>query len=345
MKRSVDALLALIGKYRSELMGLAIIWVMMLHGSELYSAVHIPLVSTIAKRGNLGVDIFLFLSGFGLWFSLEKNSDTGSFYRRRMKRVLLPYLILALPFWIYNTLHLRAGVGKFLLDYTGISFVAQGVVTTWYVFLIIGLYLAYPLIYRWEKKRGLWADVVMIAASILICLLLRKGCPVLYKHIEIAITRVPGFLLGSLAARLSKNKTTGDYCFLAGYTILAVVVFFMHIPAKQTDLDLSVVLYRFGGIGIALAVIAVFSVLYNAISGWAGDFRSKALQHLGTVSLELYLLHIFLRTLLRYNEVGVHASAGKQSLIWFLTVVAAVALSSAFHYIYDRICDRTQRRS
>ena len=345
MRRAIDAILKLIGKYRSELMGVAIIWVIMLHGSELYSAVHIPLVSTIAKRGNLGVDMFLFLSGFGLWFSLEKNSDTGAFYRRRMKRVLLPYLILALPFWIYNTLHLNAGFSKFLMDYTGVSFVAQGVVTTWYVFLIIVLYLAYPLFYRWEKKKGLYADIVMITVCIVICLVLRKACPSLYNRIEIAITRVPAFLLGSFAARLPQENAKAGYCFLAAYSIMAVVAFFLYIPVKHVDSGLSVLLYRFGGIGIALTVMTVFSLFYDLLSRWIGGWRSKSLQHLGAISLELYLLHIFLRTLLRHNKVGIHASALKQSLIWFLTVVAAVVLSSAFHYIYERISNQVQRRN
>ena len=340
MKRLIDTLLSYAKNYRLELMGVAITWVMMLHGSELYSTVRIPIVSTIAKRGNIGVDMFLFLSGFGLWFSLEKNNDTIAFYRRRVKRVLLPYLILAFPFWIYNTLYYKAGFSKFLMDYMGISFVTQGVVTTWYIFLIIALYLVYPLIYHWEKKSGLIADAAMIVACISFCIVLKRHLPSLYGHVEIAITRVPAFLLGSLAARLTKQKNKAEYVFFASYAIFATAIFILHIPIKKSNLDLSVVLYRFGGAGIAVMVITVFSVFYDRISKWRGGFRSKLLQHLGIISLELYLLHIFLRTLLRHNKVGIHASALQQSFIWFLTIVIAVVLSTMFHYLYERIGNR-----
>lgn len=61
--------LADISRYRGELMGLAIIFVILFH-------VGLPREDAffgLKRMGNIGVDFFLFLSGMGLWFSWTKQ--------------------------------------------------------------------------------------------------------------------------------------------------------------------------------------------------------------------------------------------------------------------------------
>jgi peptidoglycan/LPS O-acetylase OafA/YrhL len=48
---------------------------------------------------SVGVEVFLFLSGMGLYFSYTKNKDTGAFLRKRFIRVLIPYLIYGSVIW------------------------------------------------------------------------------------------------------------------------------------------------------------------------------------------------------------------------------------------------------
>ena len=68
--------LSLISKYRGELMGFAMIYVVMFH---VCGARHDTLWYCLARCGNLGVDIFLFLSGIGLWFAWTRNSSLRQF--------------------------------------------------------------------------------------------------------------------------------------------------------------------------------------------------------------------------------------------------------------------------
>lgn len=49
-----------------------------------------------ASIGNVGVDIFLLLSGIGLYYSYERSS--AGFFKRRLSRVLIPHLIFAVPY-------------------------------------------------------------------------------------------------------------------------------------------------------------------------------------------------------------------------------------------------------
>ena len=68
--------LANISRYRGELMGAAMIFVI------LFSRLDFPRDDTffgLRRIGNIGVDIFLFLSGMGLWFSWTKRPSLSHF--------------------------------------------------------------------------------------------------------------------------------------------------------------------------------------------------------------------------------------------------------------------------
>ena len=77
--------LSLLSQYRTPLMGLAALLIIACHApaSGVFMAhwAHVALA-----HGNIGVDIFLFLSGIGCWFSLSKGSQTnwgGAFLKKR----------------------------------------------------------------------------------------------------------------------------------------------------------------------------------------------------------------------------------------------------------------------
>lgn len=85
--------LNLLSKYRAPLMGVAILMIVFFH-----MPVEIPApFSYFKKLCECGVDIFLLVSGFGLYNSLDKNPDTLSFYKRRVERLApsyIPFIIL-----------------------------------------------------------------------------------------------------------------------------------------------------------------------------------------------------------------------------------------------------------
>lgn len=86
--------LGIFTQYRRELMGVATVLILLCH-SLLPPAIHCPndILRWIIITGNRGVDIFLFLSGLGMYHSLRKmtkwnrggefggmQKDTGTFY-------------------------------------------------------------------------------------------------------------------------------------------------------------------------------------------------------------------------------------------------------------------------
>ncbi len=88
--------LANISRYRGELMGAAMIFVILFH-------VGLPRDDTffgLRRIGNIGVDIFLFLSGMGLWFSWTKKPSLSHFFSRRFLRIYPAWFIIACLYYI-----------------------------------------------------------------------------------------------------------------------------------------------------------------------------------------------------------------------------------------------------
>ena len=94
----------IVSKYRTLLMGIAIITILIFHFVEdCHSANHnyeglIRLYKICI--GSSGVDIFLLLSGFGLYYSFKKNDNIKEFYTKRFTKILIPYLIVAILYLI-----------------------------------------------------------------------------------------------------------------------------------------------------------------------------------------------------------------------------------------------------
>src|SRR3712207_9227987 len=63
-----------ISKYRGELMGAAMLFIILFH----VSLPRYDMFFGLRRMGNIGVDIFLFLSGIGLWFSWTKNHPSSA---------------------------------------------------------------------------------------------------------------------------------------------------------------------------------------------------------------------------------------------------------------------------
>lgn len=77
-------------QYRAKLMGIAILAIIACHLFQLYTMM--PWI----RFGSIGVEIFFFLSGMGLVFSIRRNGNVLQFYGRRALRILPSYYIVLL---------------------------------------------------------------------------------------------------------------------------------------------------------------------------------------------------------------------------------------------------------
>ncbi|MGG6547118.1 UNVERIFIED_CONTAM: acyltransferase family protein, partial [Prevotella sp. 15_C9] len=77
-------------------MGQEIIFVMLLNVGLPRNDLYIGL----SRISNIGVDMFFFLSGIGLWYSWAKDSSTNTFYLKRIFRIYPTWLIVATAYYV-----------------------------------------------------------------------------------------------------------------------------------------------------------------------------------------------------------------------------------------------------
>ena len=116
-----------LSKYRKVLMGVQIILIIIFHFTEdckIYDVRFSGIINLFYRYiRSSGVDMFLLLSGLGLYFSWKKKPEPKAFYKKRYMRILIPYFIVAVPAWIWlDIFWMDKGWGAFFKDISFISF-------------------------------------------------------------------------------------------------------------------------------------------------------------------------------------------------------------------------------
>lgn len=323
----------LLSKFRSELMGLACLWVM-LHHNYFDWPIALESLERFAKYGNLGVDMFLLLSGVGLYYAWVKQPKLGTFYVRRLVRVLVPYALLAVPYWVWRDLWL--GQGSFLRDVTQLSFPLNGVITTWYIPAITVFYLCYPLIARFLFSGDRWSRTVILCGCVMVlCLHLAYDHDQIYRNCEIALTRSVIFILG---CALGKNVKDGTPIPKA-LPLLGLLLIMLNNSFRRHT-ALAAVWIRFSYIPLSLAVIILLCWLLWKLErfGWLRRF----LRFFGERSLILYLSHVLIRNAFyHYYPVDLWDRWGVLTYALILTV--SLILSTLIHPIIQKLCGELLR--
>ena len=128
-------------------MGIAILGVCLLHAFKWAGIGESPIAHVIGPFARIAfTDGFLFLSGFGLYYSFSKNGDLCKFYTKRVNRVLLPYMIMGLPFFLLGLITGDISVSDFLLKFTSLYFWCFGNDGMWYISVSLALYFIFPVV-------------------------------------------------------------------------------------------------------------------------------------------------------------------------------------------------------
>ena len=308
---------------RNELFGLSILWIVLFHiylNIRLTGFPGAPYLSRVLYRGNIGVDIFLFLSGIGLSRSMRVNS-IRTFYKHRFNRVVPPYLLVAIPFFLWlNIIRDSGGIGEFLLNLSTINYwiTTGGYYPIWYVSFILVLYLLFPWLYRWDEKSSHISTVCIIFLSVVIeyWMCIKGYLP--FKTSERALSRIPVFMIGLLSASyiLSGSKIQ-QWKVLTAF--LSGICLFTLISLKHVHLHLIAVRYLYCPIGVAIIIsYAYFRKKVNLNRVW------KALAWIGNISFELYVVHVVLIRVIVVTDFWQLVDKG-----WWWVIIPAVSLPIA----------------
>lgn len=91
-------------KYREIWMGIAMLWIMLFHSGFVFSNKIVKMAQAI---GYGGVDVFLFASGIGNYFSYTKDECPLLFLKRRILRLAPVYIPFIIVWNILNIIERR----------------------------------------------------------------------------------------------------------------------------------------------------------------------------------------------------------------------------------------------
>ena len=199
--------------YRGELMGIAILGVCIAHAfswAHLDASIASKILSPFCRIAF--TEGFLFLSGLGLYYSFQKNDNIDLFYKKRINRVFIPYVIMAFPFLLYDAYSGGISLPDFILRLSALYFWFCGNDGMWYISISLALYFIFPLVYKFlfseNDIRHVAGKVTLIAIGcILLCFLMHVYVPNYYAKVEIGLSKVPVFFIGMFAGYLSYRKT------------------------------------------------------------------------------------------------------------------------------------------
>ena len=270
------------------------------------------------------VPLFVMITGALL---LPVRGDASTFYKKRIPRVLYPFLIWSVLYnlfpWITGLLGLNPQIILDFFPYAGEEVMRQSfsvsleyilmipfnfsilAVHMWYIYLLIGLYLYLPVFSAWVEKASERAKLMFLLAWGVTLLL-----PYYYQFVSnylwgtcswnsfgmlYAFAGFNGYLLlghylKNLEWSLKKTLTIGIPMFAVGYAV--TFLGFRHITAlpEYTD-EMLELFFTYCSLNVVMMTIPVFMLAKKVKVN--SERMKKALANLTVCGFGIYMIHYF----------------------------------------------------
>ena len=341
-----------ISEARNVIFGIATLWIGLFHSDNLNLAAYIdfePLTEVFKALkgwGNSGVDMFLFLSGIGLYFSYTKDSHVLTFWKKRLMRIL-PTAFLIATFYVsfrYVNGRFTSGLSYYVSRLTFTYFFFSGERVFWFISLILLLYLVFPIFYKIIAKWRIWGMLALVALVIIFNFTLRAVKPGVYSNVEIAFCRIPVFIIGIWAGKfVMEKKEISRWWLLAFLGITAAMLIIMgnftaiiksFVPGYNKDMETMYIwLYRYAScpLGISLVILDSFIITELRKRGRCNVLRNF-FEFVGMYSMEYYMIYLNINHYLeRIYEIG----PKQQIMLYFGSFVVSLVLC----VLTRKVCD------
>lgn len=320
-----------ISRYKAALMGIAILIVVYGHyfyyhsGLKSYTELNITLPYTLCS-----VDMFLFLSGFGIFHSLSKNDNPLQFIQRRLGRLLpsyLPFILVYCLFCLWADLMTKY---QALGNLTTFGWWAQiGGQFNWYIPTLIVMYLMSPLFYHIIKAYGR-KSLLMLPLFFLI----DAGC--IGTSLMMGVSRFPVYFLGMFlgAEAHQGNQPSRRHLILSaiGFVVSMVGLYFLvkRLPWTLNAYGFWWHPYIFATPGLVYGLTWFLSKLEKTA---AGHQVNRFLSFLGGKSFEIYLCHILVYTMALHFGVSSYPA-------WAVMAVIGILVGCIYNTVITKISFR-----
>ena len=280
-----------VSTYRSQLMGWSILWIMALH----FRFISLKPFGFVAQYGFSGVEIFMFVSGLGLYHSLNKQPALLQFYQKRLIRIFPTYAIIGL---FASFILLGDNLPTYLLRCTTIGFWTGMPYFEWYIPSIISLYFAAPFIKKLLDSRWSPALIVIVLFILVSAFFIAKSQPSDLSHFFLYY-RIPSFIAGMVCTKCLLNKFIPLPAMMKCYWLtaaLGVVVFIFCFPLHH-----QIYAYKYYSLFFLMPLFIAFFCIFSKLLGPL----SYIIKSVGDASLEVYLIQYLFFSAIIHDQLPI----------------------------------------
>lgn len=323
---------SILSKHRNKIMASAMIWIAFFHATCWFDN---KAVSFFKTNGFGGVDMFLFLFSFGLFYSLKKKTDSVRFYLDRAKRIL-PYVV---PVFVFVCVLNQYDFSKSLLFVHFLDFWRNNNTVLWYVAALPAFVLIAPFYMKLAEKDEKLSVFIAVWISILAFVYFKERTQMIFA------SRLPVYFLGFHFGKMSyENRKISIAEFFVLMILLMAGLYFLYYNYHHFgSLMWSHGLYWYPFIlmtgGICVLCAAVFECLDKIT--WVQPL-TKAFGKLGAITLEFYLFHEMIIKAVDGNIVWLwDANNIMKNMLSFVLTLCAAAF---YHLLVSRIISEISKR-
>lgn len=269
-------------------MGFAMIWVIFFHSTiDIVDFKGLNLLKTV---GYSGVDIFLMVSGLGLYFSYKKDSNIASFYKRRFVRIIPTYISIVTLFSVIFLILKKIDFFGLIMNITTLSFWFNTPGRfDWYIPSLIILYLIAPIYIKLFNRFKYKTIIIAISLSLALSYIIANTN---LSYLLIFTVRLPIFFIGVLLGYWIDIKKRINFIAYGIYTIsffigiILLGLFLTKYSAYLWNLGLWWYPFILITVPLSLFIVCILDIINKKYNNKFG-----MLSFLGAYSLEIYLFH------------------------------------------------------
>lgn len=316
----------------NELKGLGILTVVFAHFAYM-KVTNADFLFPLSIIAGVGVDLFLFMSGFGLTVGmLKRPMKAVDFYKKRVIKIFIPFWIALIIMFIADALFMDKtySVGYIIKSMLGFFPTADGFGDVnspfWYITWMIMFYLLYPLVF-FKDKPWLSAIILAVIATIIGTFnIFDLGSNWLHRLHTVA------FSMGIILAWLLQVKEGEKNRFIEyikdfrdnskdmKYIVIAIMFVIVFYVSQRTGAGSWPTLTSILGQGffveqlMSIVIMLAFTVIFIL-----KKVDSKFLTMYGVYSYEVYLIHWPLMA--KYDIFFVYLPAWAAVIAWLVAFI------------------------
>lgn len=263
--------------------------IILVHTSGIYRTSNLNYLSSLSYStlGYLGAPLFLILSGYLL---LNKKEDLISFFKKRINKILLPWVSWSLILTIFQIYSTNQSITLFIGEFK------KSLQAFWFLPLLVCLYLLTPFLRNLlqnssKKEVFLMLSAWFLAFSFLPYSLNSQAFPYAADNglVRQTFEFIGFYIFGYYLFLISKEKID-KYFYLTAFFILIISTIVLAHLVEIKNINLQIVHYFSPTIVLAAMSLSIFLLTFLKRIRLPNKTRNIITQ-ISSMSLGIYLLH------------------------------------------------------